>query len=160
MRSECIVWKSNTYLMIMDWCASEWKKIESEQRAEKNQVPTSPRYKHNRKSKRMRLRLSCCEFSFCQPGPDHLCHCSAFEKRNWIYFFWCFSLFPWRWTIFFAHQWTDIIRTFLCVLFIKGNQLYLWPIRIAKTQTMASVSGWWHVGKKNTINLLGGGLSE
>lgn len=49
---------------------------------------------------------------------------------------------------FFAHQWTDIIRTCLCVLFIKGNQLYLWPIHIAKTQTMGSVSGWWHVGKK------------
>lgn len=34
----------------------------------KNQIPTSPRCKHNRKSKRMPSRLSCCEFSFCQPG--------------------------------------------------------------------------------------------
>lgn len=36
VRSECIVRKSNTYLMIMDWCASEWRKIGTEQRAGKS----------------------------------------------------------------------------------------------------------------------------
>lgn len=50
--------------------------------------------------------------------------------KEWIGFFflslWFFS--PCRRLTSLAHQWTDLIRTFLSDLFTKGHWLYLWPI--------------------------------
>lgn len=136
---ECIVRKSNAYLMIMDWCAGEWREIGTERRAGKIRSQHLQGANIIGSQKECLRAWAVVNSPFVSQGPAISAIVPLFREGIGFFFFLLSVVFlPSSAADFPCSPMADLIRTFLSDLFTKGHRLYLWPIRFEWKRTMAS----------------------